>query len=110
MHLQAYSYVSSATVSGQNGYNFRICVQLAVWTHLQAYFPTCGRIEWRPSTVAMDGFSGNHCFEFVIGTSSSVNDRMFSDCGEMTYYAQGSGYALLGGVTADECGHACARG
>ena len=51
-----------------------------------------------PSTVALDGFSGNHCFEFVIGTSSSVNDRMFSDAGEMTYYAQGSGYALLGGA------------
>jgi hypothetical protein len=94
--FSTYGYVASATVSGQAGYSFSTSYNSPYGHTYMAYFPEVGGSNGSLTTIAKDGFAGNHCFEFVLGTTSGTNDRMFSEVGEMTYYAQGSSYAKLG--------------
>jgi hypothetical protein len=94
--FSTYGYVASATASGQAGYAFSTSYNSPTGHTYMAYFPQVGQSAGSSPTMAKDGFSGNHCFEFVLGTTSGINDRMFSDAGEMTYLQQGSSYLRLG--------------
>jgi trimeric autotransporter adhesin len=94
--FSTYSYVTAAAASGQAGSNFATSYNSPYGHTYMAYFPAVGSSSGGPTSAAKDGFAGSHCFEFVLGTTSGINDRMFSDAGEVTYYSQGSSYARLG--------------
>jgi hypothetical protein len=97
-NFSTYAYYGTPTFGGQVGMSTTSVYGSPYGHGFLAYFPSVAKTSGTPLTIAKDGYTGNLCIEMVVGINSGVMDRIYTNSGEVTYYAQGSTNIGLGGA------------
>jgi hypothetical protein len=92
-----YSTYTVQSNGGQNGVTYQGEYYAPSGHSFAAWWPGLGILGGAGVTAGKNSYSGNHCVEFVTGTTSGILDRIYVDGREIDYRIQGSTYATLGG-------------